>query len=161
MAAVCRSVLRRILAAGVACHLVVALIGCGVKGPPVPARMPLVPPVVDLAATREGQRARLTWRIAQPLSRTRAESATFRIFRSRSTLDQAVCEGCPLVFESAMTVIYIDPEKGRFSATVPLEPGYRYTFKVRLEIGPVIGPSSNLATVEVLSRQPAESETQP
>ncbi len=161
MAAVIRSMLMRILAAGVVCHLTVAVIGCGVKAPPVPARMPLVPPVVDLAATLEGPTARLTWRIAEPLSRTRAESATFRILRSMSTLDQAPCDGCPLVFESAMTVTYVDPEKGRFSTIVPLERGYRYTFKVRLEIGPVVGPGSNLATVEALSSEPAESVTQP
>jgi hypothetical protein len=149
------------LVAGLVCHLAMGLMGCGVKAPPVPARMPLVPAVVDLEGTLDGLTARLAWGIAEPLPRARAENAAFGIFRSRSTLDQAACQGCPLVFESMMTVLYVDPDDGRFSTIVPLEPGYRYTFKVRLEIGRVIGPGSNLVTIETGSSDPADRVNQP
>ena len=161
MSSVPRSTLVRILVAGAVSQLAIGLIGCGIKGPPVPARMPPVPAVVALEGSLEEMTARLTWRLAEPLPLARAEDAAFGIFRSQSALDQAACKGCPLVFESVMTMRYVEPEQGLFSATVPLEPGYRYTFKVQLEFGRVAGPGSNLVTIETMPSEPAERLKQP
>ena len=122
--------------------LLVAVFGCGVKGPPVPPRQPALPAVVELDHRTAGTTVTLTWRTAAPLTGGAAHTARYVIYRSRTDLTGPACDTCPLVFEKIATVAH---EKGLappYAARLPLEAGYRYTFKVRLEAGGLTGPDS-------------------
>lgn len=117
--------------------------GCGIKAPPVPPRQPPIPTVMELTYQMSDPNVTLTWRLPGPLSRRQANQSTFGIYRSRSGIDEPVCEGCPLVFEKVATAATVDSEDSRFSIDIPLKPGYRYVFKVRLEMDNRAGPDSN------------------
>ena len=122
--------------------------GCGVKGVPVPPRQPPIPAVADLAYALADRTVALTWRLPGPLSAKQARHAVFGIYRSRTALDESGCDGCPLVFEKAATVPYVHTPSNRFSIDAPLESGYRYVFKVRLETDGAAGPDSNMVQVD-------------
>jgi len=119
------------------------LAGCGVKGPPVAPRQPMVPVVVDLRYTLSGDVATLTWSLASPLSAKEAQEAWFVLFRSQTSFASQPCDTCPQLFEKVVTVPYTDPSSGRYTATILLQNGYRYLFKARLETKSGIGPDSN------------------
>jgi hypothetical protein len=109
--------------------------------------------VVDPAVT-------LTWRLPGPLSGKQASHAEFGIYRSRSALDGPACAGCPRVFEKVATVPYIHSDANRFSIDVPLYPGYRYVFKVRLETDRGTGPDSRPVQFDHFRGMPsADTET--
>lgn len=129
--------------------------GCGVKGPPVPPRQPPVPAVADLAYAVADHTIALTWRLPGPLSTKQANQAAFGLYRSRTALAESGCDGCPLVFEKVATVPYVHTESNRFSFDAPLEPGYRYVFKVRLETDGGTGPDSNPVQVDHLPDMPS------
>ena len=59
------------------------IVGCGIKGPPVPLWQRPVPRVVDLAAVVGERWVDLTWSLSEPLGSTPAES----IRRVRSGAD--------------------------------------------------------------------------
>jgi len=97
--------------------------GCGVKAPPVaPEATPPVIATVD--HTMENGSLTLSWALSagSPIP----QSYTF--YRSRVSLADKPCEGCPLVFKRLMTI----PADGRKDGveTVSVEPGYRYGFKM-------------------------------
>lgn len=118
----------------------------------MPPRQPPVPAVVDLEYEVADQIVSLTWRLPGPLS---AKQAAFGLYRSRTALGESECDGCPLVFEKAATVPYVHTESNRFSIDAPLEPGYRYVFKVRLETDGGAGSDSNTVQVDHLPDMPS------
>jgi hypothetical protein len=140
--------------------LVLGFSGCGVKAPPVPPRQPPLPAVKDLSCRVMQQTATLSWRLAAPPPTTWYQSWRFGIYRYRTRLDQPPCKGCPQVFDEVATVPYTDAENLRFSADIPLDPGYRYVFKVRLENKRYAGPDSNTVQFDDLPLESTEpSET--
>jgi hypothetical protein len=144
----------------VALLLVPGISGCGVKGPPVPPRQPPLPAVKDLSCRVAGQTATLSWRLAAPPPATWYQSWRFGIYRYRSRLDHPPCKGCPQLFDEVARVPYTDTENLRFSADVPLDPDYRYVFKVRLENKRHAGPDSNTVQCHDLPRESTQpSET--
>ena len=124
--------------------VVLSLASCGIKGPPVPPKSPPVPKAAELVHSLDDDAVILEWALAERLSGRQAQKATFGIYRFRAKLSEPVCETCPLVFEKVDTVPYVHTNGSRFSKAVDLEGGYRYVFKVRLEIGGRIGADSNL-----------------
>lgn len=143
-----------------AVFLLLGLGGCGVKGPPVPPRQPVPPAVTDLAFQVADGSVTLTWRLTQPLSGKPAGPWAFGIYRARSVLDQPACDTCPLVFEKVGTVPYVEPQVDRFSTAIPLDAGYRYVFKVRLEKNRRAGPDSQPIRFDYPPPDPAgHSET--
>jgi hypothetical protein len=141
--------------AGLFLLLSVGYSGCGVKGPPLPPKQPPVPAVVDLAYVLADHTIALSWRLPGPLSAKQANQAAFGLYRSRTPLADSDCDGCPLVFEKVATVPYVHTESNRFSIDAPLEPGYRYVFKVRLETDGGAGPDSNRVQVDHLTDRPS------
>ena len=123
---------------------VFVLAGCGVKGPPVPPKSLPVPKVAELVYRVDGSAVFLEWALTERLSGKQAQKATFGIYRFREELSESVCETCPLVFEKVDTVPYLYTDESRFSTFLELEGGYRYVFKVRLEIKARGGADSNL-----------------
>ncbi|MFO7716226.1 hypothetical protein [Desulfosarcina sp.] len=109
----------------------------------MPPRQPPIPMVMELAYQVSDPKVTLTWRLSGPLSGRQANRSTFGIYRSRSAIDEPVCEGCPLVFEKVATAATVDSGDSRFSIDILLNPGYRYVFKVRLEMDNGAGPDSN------------------
>lgn len=131
------------------CHF-----ACGIKRPPVPPRQPPVPAVTDLACQVADRSVTLNWRLPGPLSGKQAKQATFGLYRFRTALEQPLCDGCPMVFEKAATIPYVYSETNRFYAAVPLDFGYRYLFKVRLETDGGAGPDSNSVQFDHLPDNP-------
>lgn len=120
-----------------------SLVGCGIKGPPVPPKAPPVPAVADLSYQVDGGMVVLAWHLPEHLSRRQAQGSAFAIYQSRTDLAEAACEGCPLVFEKVATLPYVHVEDSRFSISLALDPGYRYAFKVRLETNAQAGPDAD------------------
>ena len=123
---------------------VLALAGCGVKGPPVTPKTPPVAKVAELVHSLDGATVILEWTLADSLSGKQTQKAAFAIYRFRAKLSEPVCDTCPLVFEKVAAVPYTDTVGNRFSNVVDLDAGYRYAFKVRLEIDGRSGADSNL-----------------
>ena len=147
--------------AGLFLLLNIGFFGCGIKGPPVPPRQPPVPAVVDLEYEVADQIVSLTWHLPGPLSAKQADQAAFGLYRSRTALAEPDCDGCPLVFEKVATVPYVHSESSRYSFDAPLDPGYRYVFKVRLATDRGAGPDSNPVQFDHLPDMPSGvSETQ-
>lgn len=135
--------------------------GCGVKGPPLAPRQQPVTAVLDLAYTLADQTIALTWRLPGPLSGRQATHAVFVLHRSRTALGESDCDGCPLVFEKVATIPYVSTPSNRFSTDAPLEPGYRYVFKVRLEMDGAAGTDSNAVKVDPLPDMPSGTTETP
>ena len=144
----------RLILTGLSLLLCFSYFGCGIKGPPVPPRRLPVPAIQNLAYQVADGSATLTWSLPGPLSGRQAEQAAFGLYRSRTALEKPACDGCPQVFEKVATVSYVHTDANRYSIDVPLEPGYRYVFKVRLETGGSSGPDSNSILFDHLSNVP-------
>lgn len=114
--------------------LTAGLVGCGVKGPPVAPAAPPIPSVADLSYQLDRGSVTLGWRLPARLSRKQARVSVFGVYQSRRQLAEGTCEGCPQVFEKVAAVPYMQTDGNRFSTLVNLEPGFRYVFKVQLEI---------------------------
>ena len=139
----------------------VVCFGCGVKGPPLPPGLPPVPAVADLAYRVADQTITLTWHLPGPLAAKQAKNATFGLYRSQTALAESPCDGCPLAFEKAASVAYVDSETNRFSIDMPIETGYRYVFKVRLETDRGAGPDSNPVRFDHLPNRPSKASETP
>jgi hypothetical protein len=146
-AAPIRFIAKRLILAGLTVGLTAALFGCGIKGPPVPPRTPPIPTVTGLAYQLDASAVTLTWQLSEPLSKARAQNARFGVYQSIRALDLPVCESCPVVFEKIITLAYTHSDNNQYTTDVFFDPAYRYTFKVRLDIGGRTGPDSNLVTV--------------
>jgi len=120
-----------------------ALAGCGVKGPPIPPGTPPLPGTTELACRLADGSAILAWTLPEPLADSRTRDAHFSIYRSRTDLSVPACETCPLVYAKVAEVPFVYASDSRYTFTVPLDPGYRYTFKVKLEAGGQTGADSN------------------
>ena len=139
----------------------ISYFGCGVKSPPVPPTMPPVLPVANLAYQVADQTISLTWRLSKPLAPKQAKNATFGLYRFRTILAEAPCDGCPLVFEKVASVAYADSDANRFSVDIPIENGYRYVFKVRIETDSGVGPDSNPVRLDHLTERPSGASETP
>jgi hypothetical protein len=137
------------------------VLGCGVKGPPVPPQAPPVAAVGALGYVREGLSAVLNWRLPQRLPRRQARGAVFGVYQSSTDLSEPVCDDCPLVFEKVADVPYVDRDDSRYSARIALDPGYRYRFKVRLETNGQAGADSDTVQFDVAADDPAAGTETP
>ena len=135
---------RRLICLVVCGVLLGMVMGCGRKGPPVPPKAKPVPVVGDLAVTLEDGEARLSWSI--PEGEEMAAIDRFTVYRHRQPLLAPVCETCPVSFTR---VAELDARRSPVTYTEPIEPGYRYRYKVmgRTEDGRTGGGSN---TVELI-----------
>ncbi len=78
--------------------LILAVVGCGVKGPPVPPRS--VPPgaITDLGYTIDQDQVTLTWSIPTGEAAGSAGLAGFVVYRATISAAEPVCDGCPVLF---------------------------------------------------------------
>ncbi|MCP3952047.1 MAG: hypothetical protein GY697_07490 [Desulfobacterales bacterium] len=103
--------------------LFLASTGCGVKAPPVAPDVK--PPVIaTFAHTLENGTLTLSW----ALSAGSPIPQSYAFYRSRVSLADKPCKGCPLVFKRLMTIAADGRKDG--VETVSVEPGYRYGFKM-------------------------------
>jgi hypothetical protein len=139
---------KMIILAGLCWLIGIGWFGCGVKGPPVPPRQPLSPAAPRLTFQVTGASVTLAWSLPEPLSGRQTKQARFVVYRSQTDLDQAACDDCPLVFQKWETIPYVHADANPYSVTAPLDPGYRYVFKVRVETDGRVGPDSNSVQVD-------------
>jgi len=109
---------------------------CGVKAPPMaPGAKP--PVIATFTHTLENGALGLSWSVAA--GSASLQSCTF--YRSKVSLADKPCEGCPLVFERILTVTVDGRDSG--VETVSVEQGYRYGFKMTVtDANGLTGPDS-------------------
>ncbi len=161
--------IRTVSSAGLAA-LVVAMIlllsGCGKKGPPVPPRHEIPPPVTDLSWEINQQTLTLSWSVPQVESSIRL--AGFKIYRSRKRLSLSDCPDCPGIFEPVAeslikNLISRDQDGERKVYTEDLEADSRYEYKViaYTENG-ISSPDSNIVGFDYQIRvKKDQSEVRP
>jgi len=114
-----------------ACFLLAALlamiVGCGLKGPPVPPMLASLPVPTDLAYTLTNGELVLTWRLDPGNGAELEGVAGVNVYRSQNALDEAPCEACTPLFEKLRAV------EGRTTTALreTLTPGFRYRYKLR------------------------------
>jgi len=119
----------------IALAVLVMLVGCGRKGPPVPPAAVIPSPIRDLNAKIQGDKIQLTWSVP---ARDGAPLEGIRSFRvSRHTVPRSTppCPGCPLSFEELHKIKVSNPapariDHGRIVYSVWFNPEFRYAFKV-------------------------------
>jgi len=122
--------------AAVALTVILLAAACGKKADPVPPSAAPPAPVDDLKADIDGSRVRLTW--------TQPSSATVIVYRSRVSLENPACPGCPMIFERVAGTTEL--QGPTYSAK--LEKGYRYHFKV--QVRDAFGQTADSNLVEVV-----------
>jgi hypothetical protein len=127
--------------------MVLGMIGCGVKGPPMPSQNEPIPAVTDLKATMGQEEIVLTWSGAGDSK----EITEYDVYTSRSDLSQPPCQGCPQVFEKvgSLPITGQRASERQFRFSFSAAPGFRYLIKVRArsETGNR-GPESNTVMIE-------------
>ncbi len=104
---------------------------CGKKGAPFPSRESPPPAVRDLAMELSDDFLTLTWTVPKGKKKVVSGFAGFLIYKSKKSLTEEECKGCPILFERVADVPIEDEEPGdtvTFSET--LEKGFRYIYKV-------------------------------
>lgn len=128
--------------------------GCGKKTLPVPPQTVLPIAITDLGYSLDEQGIKLSW--SRPgFSETGAHLKRVEDFELLKAAYPAAnfCEGCPLVYNTTISVTSPVPQKfGHSDPTVTwhdqdLRPGYRYFYKVRSKAGwQVISKDSNVVS---------------
>ena len=78
-------IMQRFLITGLL-SVVLAIAGCGIKGPPAPPKSSPVPKVAELVHRVDGFAVLLEWALTERLSENQAPKATFGIYRGRPSL---------------------------------------------------------------------------
>lgn len=115
--------------------VLVLLVGCGRKGPPMPPSVVIPPPIRDLKAEIVGYRVQLTWSIPARDGVAMEGIKGFRVFWYRVHRSTPPCPGCPLPFEEIQEIKMSNPSPasigdGRVVYTVSFDPEFWHAFKV-------------------------------
>ena len=113
--------------------LVVSVVCCGKKGPPVPPDLLPLPSVNNLEVRQVDNSLELTWLVH--VGKNMPEPDGFRIYRSkRSLADFEECPGCPDVFEKVGELetgfSLWGRTENRYTYRDTLEEGFAYRYKV-------------------------------
>jgi predicted small lipoprotein YifL len=146
--------------------IVLLVSGCGKKGPPVPPRYEIPPPVSDLSWEINEQTLTLSWSVPQAASPIRLTG--FKVYRSQKRLSLLDCPDCPEMFKPVADILIKTPVKEdqvpeRKTYTEAIEDGFRYEYKVvgYTENG-VSSPDSNIVGFDYPIRmEKAPSEVRP
>ena len=143
--------------------IILLLSGCGKKGPPVPPRHEIPPPVTDLSWEISKKALTLSWSVPQAENSIRL--AGFKIYRSRKRLFVSDCPDCPGIFKPVADILIENPisqdQNGeRKMYTEDLETDSRYEYKViaYTENG-ISSPDSNIVGFDYqisLKKDPSE-----
>ncbi len=111
------------------------LLGCGIKGDPVPPRRFRPATVTDLSYSLDGNSLILTWTIPPETEQMRIRTAGCNVFRSMRPLDDKQCKNCPQPFENIADIPVARDSAGnylqkRLNFSDTLVEGFDYTFKV-------------------------------
>lgn len=131
--------------------------GCGVKGPPVPPTHESLPGVTLMSAQTTDNYVTLTWQLEDVLGREDATAAVFVVLESKNPVDAPLCDTCPIIFERAATLSYTDAPDRQFSIELPVDSGYQYRFKIRLESGSTARTDSGVLEVETPGPLPEQT----
>ena len=111
------------------------LFGCGRKGPPVPRRAIIPPPIQDLKAEIEEEKILLTWSIPKQGGAPMGGLTRFTVLGHREASATPPCPGCPLSFKEIDEILLANPAPARIDAdrvyyAVRFDSGFWYAFKV-------------------------------
>jgi hypothetical protein len=111
------------------------LFGCGRKGPPVPRKAIIPPPIQDLKGEIREDRLLLTWSVPKQNSVPFGGIKRFAVLGHTEQDSTPPCPGCPLSFKEVDEVLLANPapariEAGRVHYSMRFDPEFRYAFKV-------------------------------
>jgi hypothetical protein len=130
------------------------LLGCGIKGDPVPPRRFRPASVTDLSYSRDGNSLILTWTIPPETEQMRSQTAGCNVFKSMRPLDDTQCKGCPVPFENIADMPIARDSSGNYlqeklNYTETLVDGFEYTFKVLCYTGQgMMADDSNVVNLQ-------------
>lgn len=136
--------------------LVLLLVSCGKKGPPMLPEMLSLPEVTDLEAKILSDTiVELSWTL--PVTNGVPLADGFRIYRSKKAIETSECPGCPDEFERVADretdFKLLGRPETRYSYRETIERGYRYRYKIiAYTQNGVKSNWSNMVRVEVKSR---------
>ena len=118
----------------------VLLANCGVKAPPVPPNYTPPAAVTDLAYALEADGSVvLSWSLSGKERTKGAKLQGVRVYRSKDSLENPACEGCPRIFSMVKD---LPLEQDNMVFREPLQKGFRYYYKI------VIYDESNMESAD-------------
>ena len=144
--------MRRILCSRgliILCGVLLLMVSCGKKGPPVPPKSKIPPSVQNINYNVQGTTLRLYWPVVADGS-DRRNVVSFRVYRSVRLATAARCPGCPMPFELAGEVLASNAsEEGVMEFVDQLSPGNHYYYKiVPVSKDGVAGDASQVIKIE-------------
>ena len=111
------------------------LTGCGKKALPVAPKQGTPPPVSDLSHRIEEGKVLLTWTAPEEVLAGKYGQGKLVVMRSKTDVDD-ICQGCPQIFQRMTRKRPIGKtlEASEMTYAEDLEKGFRYTYKVVLEM---------------------------
>jgi len=129
--------------------ILILVISCGKKGPPIVPRYDEPPVTINLQGTLQEDALTLAWMVPK-----KSKGITgFIVYRSRTSTDEPECKTCPVLFERVIDIPILEKkseemENREMTHTEVLEPGFRYIFKVNPYMeGGQVGKDSNYFVV--------------
>ena len=126
--------LRKTLWAGrwvILCVVLVLMISCGKKGPPIPPKSKIPSTVQSINSNVQGSTVRLYWSVGEPGAPESRDIVSFRVYRSVRLATAARCPGCPMPFELTGEVLAATAsEAGTVEFVDELKPGNIYYYKI-------------------------------
>lgn len=131
--------------------LCVGAMGCGKKAMPVAPKQGKPPAVSDLSYRIENGNVRLGWTVPDDVLAGKFGQGKLVVLRSKTGSDD-ICSDCPQIFQRVTRKRPIGKavEAASMVYGEALEDGFRYTYKVVLEMDSgYISDDSNIATFDV------------
>ncbi len=131
--------------------LYVGVVGCGKKAMPVAPKQGKPPAVSDLAYRIEDGKVRLNWTVPEDVLAGKFGQGKLVVLRSKIGLGD-ICSDCPKIFQRVTRKRPIGKavEAAKMVYEEALEDGFRYTYKVVLEMeSGYISDDSNIATFDI------------
>ncbi|MCB2183912.1 MAG: fibronectin type III domain-containing protein [Desulfobulbaceae bacterium] len=113
--------------------VLLGLVGCGIKTPPIPPQSAIPAPIEDLVLKVSVRSVTLSWTYPE-VAESGAELdkiRTFQLFKSE-VVENDYCSGCPVQYDPFIT---LSADRGKPGSRVrytdsALKPGYHYDYKV-------------------------------
>ncbi len=115
--------------------LIISVLGCGKKALPVAPKQGTPPAVNDLSYRIEEEKVHLNWTVPEEVLAGKFGQGKLVVLRSKTDAED-ICPGCPQIFQRVTRKRPIGKtvEASEMAYAETLERGFRYTYKVVLEM---------------------------
>ncbi len=112
--------------------VVLSVLCCGRKAPPVPPHQEAVPAVTDLESRIEGENIILTWSVPDSNKKESLTIAGFVIYQAKYDISEKICEDCPINYKPLSEIDAQDfkVKDRKIKCVIQPDKGFKYFFKV-------------------------------